>query len=315
MGEVVLVLTCLEDPTADLVIGHLNERGAHVARLDPGADFPANASFSAWYGGAARGLLTTTSRHVDLEEVRAVYYRRPTPYMPDNSSEVERFNAYQWRYGAGGVLSSLPCRYVNHPWAVMAAEHKPLQLDTAHRVGFAVPATLITNRVADARAFAAEHGEIIYKPLRLSDYTGPSGEPSTIWATPVDPATLDESITYTAHLFQARVDKTADLRVTVAGDRVFCVRIESPLLDWREDYDSITYTLIDPPPGLADAAHTYLKALGLVFGAFDFAVDHDGTPVFLECNPNGQWGWLEEETGAPIAAAIADLLLEDHEPR
>ncbi|MGH3845933.1 MAG: hypothetical protein ACRDS0_31615, partial [Pseudonocardiaceae bacterium] len=28
----------------------------------------------------------------------------------------------------------------------------------------------------------------------------------------------------------------------------------------------------------------------------------------LECNPNGQWLWLEHEVGLPIAAALADLL-------
>jgi len=30
---------------------------------------------------------------------------------------------------------------------------------------------------------------------------------------------------------------------------------------------------------------------------------------FLECNPVGQWGWLVEETGLPIADAIADELV------
>ncbi|MGH3885471.1 MAG: hypothetical protein ACRDSZ_02705, partial [Pseudonocardiaceae bacterium] len=29
----------------------------------------------------------------------------------------------------------------------------------------------------------------------------------------------------------------------------------------------------------------------------------------LECNPAGQWGWLAEETGLPIAEAIADELV------
>jgi hypothetical protein len=29
----------------------------------------------------------------------------------------------------------------------------------------------------------------------------------------------------------------------------------------------------------------------------------------LECNPAGQWLWLQEETGAEIAEGIADLLV------
>lgn len=27
-----------------------------------------------------------------------------------------------------------------------------------------------------------------------------------------------------------------------------------------------------------------------------------------ECNPSGQWHWLEHETGLPMCAALADLL-------
>jgi len=30
--------------------------------------------------------------------------------------------------------------------------------------------------------------------------------------------------------------------------------------------------------------------------------------VFLECNPNGQWLWIELETGMRISEAIADAL-------
>jgi glutathione synthase/RimK-type ligase-like ATP-grasp enzyme len=30
--------------------------------------------------------------------------------------------------------------------------------------------------------------------------------------------------------------------------------------------------------------------------------------VVLEVNPNGRWAWIEDATGLPIAAAIADAL-------
>jgi hypothetical protein len=53
----------------------------------------------------------------------------------------------------------------------------------------------------------------------------------------------------------------------------------------------------------------FMHEFGLSFGAFDFSVDVAGQWWFLECNPAGQWGWLAEETGLPIADAIADELL------
>lgn len=308
---VILVLTCLEDSSADMVISHLITRGAQVARFDPGIDFPARATVSSVFGmEQSRGRLITASRHVELERVRAVYYRRPTPYQMRGGSQVEQFVGREAKFGLGGILATLPCRYVSHPWTLLAAEHKPLQLAAAQRAGFAVPATLITNHVEDARAFAADHGPIIYKPLRGGPYTDANGELCAIWTTPVHAMELDDSISHTAHMFQARVNKTADLRVTVVGRQVFCVRLDSGLLDWRADYDRITYAVMDPPAGIAERCLAFLDDLGLQFGAFDFALTEDG-PVFLECNPNGQWGWIEDETGLPIARAIADLLLED----
>jgi hypothetical protein len=47
----------------------------------------------------------------------------------------------------------------------------------------------------------------------------------------------------------------------------------------------------------------------LRFGTFDFSVASDEW-WFLECNPNGQWAWLQDETNIPISAALADALVE-----
>jgi hypothetical protein len=46
----------------------------------------------------------------------------------------------------------------------------------------------------------------------------------------------------------------------------------------------------------------------------DFAIEADGRWCFLESNGCGQYGWLEAQTGAPISAALADLLAEGAHP-
>ncbi|MEU8803018.1 hypothetical protein [Spirillospora sp. NPDC048819] len=51
----------------------------------------------------------------------------------------------------------------------------------------------------------------------------------------------------------------------------------------------------------------YLDRFGLEFGCFDFAVDATTEELtFIECNPNGQWGFLPESDS--IADAFAALL-------
>jgi hypothetical protein len=151
------------------------------------------------------------------------------------------------------------------------------------------------------------HGPTIYKPLwaPLYDLDGVS---ATVKVAEVTADEIDEAVTGTVHLFQQRVDKVADVRVTVIGEEIFPVRIDSDLLDWRTDYDRLTYSVPDLPPGMAFSLRRYLGHFGLVFGAFDFAIDGEGRWWFLECNPSGQWAWLEPETGLPMAAAMADLL-------
>jgi hypothetical protein len=59
---------------------------------------------------------------------------------------------------------------------------------------------------------------------------------------------------------------------------------------------------------VARAIRAYLMHFGLVFGAFDFTLSASGEWTFIECNPSGQWAWLEPPTGLPMTTALADLL-------
>ncbi|SDI60317.1 hypothetical protein SAMN05421505_1872 [Sinosporangium album] len=88
---------------------------------------------------------------------------------------------------------------------------------------------------------------------------------------------MDPTIGGAAHLFQQRVEKIADLRVTVVGDEIFAVRIDGASgLDWRRHYPELSYGIIEAPPALAGSILSYLDYFGLIFGAFDFALTRDG---------------------------------------
>ena len=75
----------------------------------------------------------------------------------------------------------------------------------------------------------------------------------------------------------------------------------------------MTYTpLADIPADVRAGVCALMGRLGLRFGTFDFIVAPDGRWVFLEINPNGQWAWMEDATGLPIAASIADALTREN---
>ena len=321
MEPTVLVITALEDVTADWVVDALNRRDVPVMRLDP-ADLGPELHFGARIGGTARqwgGRLRTSSRELELGQVAAVYYRRPSPWhrhFQHLPRQARDFATAEARHGLGGLLSNLPgVRYVNHPGAEARADYKPGQLQTASWLGLNIPPTLITNDLDQARKFAADHGPVIYKTFRglPADQDGHAG---AIWTQRVDPETFDDSLQITAHMFQAEIPKTADVRVTVVGRRVFAQRITSPTgeLDWRNsDWDALEHAPVDVPEPITAALHAYLIAFSLTFGCFDFALTGPGDApehwTFIECNPNGQWGWLPDSE--KITEAFADVLTQE----
>lgn len=310
-GRAVLVATEHEDATADLVVAELNRRRVPVVRFDPGRDFPESLGLTAYASHRGwSGRLTAHGRTAELESVRALYHRRPSPYLNFGSEDQEaRFAANENRRGLGGVLAALPhCLYLSHPRSIARGEYKPDQLVEARRVGLLVPRTLITNDPAEAYGFTAEQ-PTIYKPLHAGAYEV-GGEPAGIWAAPVKSHELDDRVSRCAHLFQEQVEKTADIRAVVVGEEVFGARITAPpgVVDWRAEYKSLVYEAVDCPEEVRQALLRFLVTFDLNYGAFDFAVSADGTWWFLECNPNGQWAWLEHEAGLPITRAIADLL-------
>ncbi|MFD9720093.1 ATP-grasp ribosomal peptide maturase [Streptomyces sp. NPDC059076] len=306
----VVVLTELADPTADWVITELNERRVPVIRLDPGAD-AVRFSALALPGSSWTGPLTADGRVFDLGDVRSVYHRRPSPFVaPDHLDSQQRaFITAHARHGLGGVLGALDCLYVNHPHRNLAAGYKPRQTTEAARAGLAIPPTLITNDPAEARAFAEEYGPIVYKPLRSTAYIE-DGEHRTIWVRQVDPGEIGDGVAACPHLFQKAVSKVADVRVAVVGDRLFASRItvDGDHLDWRWDYDRITFDPIEVPADVQLGIQRFMHRLGLVFGAFDFGLGQDGRWWMFECNPNGQWAFVDLPTRIAIAAALADVL-------
>ncbi|MER7579129.1 ATP-grasp ribosomal peptide maturase [Kitasatospora sp. NPDC097691] len=313
----VLVLTNVSDVTADAVLRVLAGRRVPVVRLDPGTDLHGGASLTAAYrADGQRGTLRTSSRELDLTAVRSVWVRRPSPYQgpPDLDGQDRRFAAAQAFWGAGGILASLPgAHYVNHPWDNRAAEYKPAQLATAQHCGFRVPPTLITDDEREAREFAAGNaGGTVYKPVWHTPHEV-DGQPRTVWVREVRGPELTEAVTACPHLFQAKVPKAFDTRVTAVGDRLFGARIDSPDLDWRYRQDRMRCSPIDVPVPVAEAVARYLAAFRLTFGAFDFAVTDGGTWQFLECNPNGQWAWQPPDITDRIAHAIADRLEGNHD--
>lgn len=307
----VLVLTVPVDPTSDMVVTHLDSERIPFLRLDA-AQFPTEVSLAGEIGRHVRWRAELNG--MSLDEVKTVYYRRPGRFEFNSSIPME---AIPWcegqaRFGFWGVLESLPATWINSPSSVQQAEYKPRQLAHATAAGLAVPPTLVTNDPHAVADFAARqpHG-IVTKTLYARMPRAEDGRLSgVLYTSDVPPDRYhDTSIGTTAHLFQAKQMKTADLRVTVVGEHIFATRIDNPgELDWRRSHNNITYQPYELPDSVRAGVHRLMHSLGLIFGALDFVLTDQGHQ-FIEINPNGQWGWIEHQTGQPISRAIAATLM------
>lgn len=148
---------------------------------------------------------------------------------------------------------------------------------------------------------------MVYKPVWNTPYRI-GDQPHSVWVREVHGHEITSAVAVCPHIFQAKVDKAFDVRVTAVGDRLTGTRIDSPDLDWRYRQDLMRCTPIAIPEAVADSIASYLADFGLTFGAFDFAVTADRAWYFLECNPSGQWAWQPAGTTDAVAHAIADQL-------
>lgn len=314
----VLVLTQVEDPTADLVLAELNRRRVAFVRCDPG-DFPTALVLTARFdrdSATWSGRLSGEHRGVSLDSIRSVYYRRPSQFRftEHMTATEQRFASMAARHGMSGVLSGLiDVCWVNHPAAMADARVKPYQLAVASRCGLVTPETLVTNEPRAVAEFAADvGGRIITKTLALGTITE-QGRSGVVYTTVVPPERWeDPAIAATAHLFQEYVPGI-DVRLTMVRNTGFAAairprRAESEIVDIRAHHEEVEYDTVTIPESTRAGCRAMLDHLGLAFGAFDFRVDGDWWTM-IEMNPNGQWAFVPDLCG-PIASAIADAIEE-----
>ncbi|MET9800527.1 ATP-grasp ribosomal peptide maturase [Streptomyces sp. NPDC006368] len=308
----VLILTSPQDITADMVVGKLHERGVPLVRLDP-ADLPGEADMSAEYvKGDFHCFLSTQGRMVSSRALSSIWMRRPgepAAHAPEPSAWLSAETG-QALYG---MLYSTTARWMNHPQPAARARHKPWQLRFAHHSGFAVPPTVITTFPRVAEEFAAQYGQVVVKSLSGPPRAEP---PVALPTTLLDPGTDFTGVAAGPTLLQQYVPKRADIRLTCVGGRLFAARkLSAPgQVDGRYGETGRLWEPAEVPERIARGVRDYTDLAGLAYAAFDFAEDAEGVWWFLECNQGGQFGFVEVETGQPIAEAVAAWLAPPSPP-
>jgi hypothetical protein len=112
---------------------------------------------------------------------------------------------------------------------------------------------------------------------------------------------------------QEYVEHDTELRIYYLNGRLHCFEIDkrSPADLWTAA-DRVGVRYVTPPAAVAAATRLLATAMSLYYGAFDFLV-RNGSPVFLEVNPDGDWHWAERKARTSVVTlGVARMLADLH---
>jgi glutathione synthase/RimK-type ligase-like ATP-grasp enzyme len=320
----VRVLLCIRGGAHELpvVVDALRNRRAEPVMFDP-SKFPDRAPLTLTYDhGAFRGRWSSDSDA--LEGIGAVWQNAVVGTdLPTMAPGVRETCVAASELALVGLLDNLHVFQLDPHASQARADSKPRQLRVAQQLGLEIPDTIISNDPEAVRAFARRQRGVITKMLVQPASTGsePGDEVSAVFTTAMTAADLDQldGLDLCPMIFQEQIDNQLDVRVTIVGKHVFAAAIDAAARggadpDWRRDsyaHDRApVWSRHELPRALGDRLGQLLDHVGLNFGAIDLIVRPDGRYVFLELNARGSFAFLGDDFIRPIAAAIADALVD-----
>lgn len=301
-----------EDPHAQKVAHILTAKYHQEVFIFDTSAFPGSISLVGRYeqsgnGAGGLSLMTAAGRRIVLHEVTAFWWRRPQLLEIDariTGTEARNFAFQECISALYGVLECCEGLWVNNFQNDTAAEYKPFQLKIAAEVGFDVPETLITNRPEELLSFWQHcRGAVIYKAF---NQRGIVWRPTRL-LTQHDMALLD-NVRHAPVIFQAVVPGIRDIRVTVIGHRIFATEFDIEQMDGVDYRPRIPQIPCRPhtlPMEMEAKIHRLMEYFSLEYGGIDFRLTPDGRYVFFEINTAGEFIFLEDRTGQPLAEAMA----------
>lgn len=270
-------------------------------------------------GKGARSLLRVGSLSVDLRDAAAVHFHGTLRFADYDCgwSADEFLKNRRWM----AALRDLHAFTRDAVWLPAipslcggeTAQHKLWELELARRCGLAVPETICTNSVSEARSFLMR-GPAVFRDFSAR-HVRARGRPCYFRVALADPRSRALGrLPHSPCVFQRYVNKECDVRAVLVGRRVLACRIDSQAsertaMDWRlYDWERVAFEKTTLPPTVSGGLRRLAGRLGLGLASFDLAKGRDGKHYFLEANRPGVYLWLKEFAGIDVCREIARLL-------
>jgi hypothetical protein len=303
----VLIPTYPTDIHATVVADALASLG-HDAVLWQGADFPTRQQASLTFSNHAPARWEVSGPALDIcsdQAFEVVWNRRPVldPVLPEDmhpgDRHIARRECLAFTRGLWQLVAS-EAFWIN-PLGSHERAAKLVQLHEALAVGLTIPPTLCSNDPKRVQEFLRRYpGEVVYKGYAPAQWVKQNGVALAATSNvDVDDLPDDDVLRLTPGIFQRRIPKSHELRLTYMGHHLSVAKllsqeVPSGRLDWRMAFDALRVEPACLPDDVDRRCRQLLERLGLVFGCVDIIVTPDGDHVFVEVNEMGQFLWLEE---------------------
>lgn len=318
----VLIITNPDDPDSVFV-----QEALHQAGVSATLWFPSNTpiqQYNTFNISNESGLnWKVKDKHMEfIGDFNTVWLRRPRkPILPNNIHESDLRMVQDENMDFFKLLLGSLCPkafWVNNINSIYFCKSKIKQLDVARKFGLSIPNTILTNSPEAIREFInSSNDEVIYKPLQ-SYYWAEDKGIRISYTNVVNIANLpsDDILKLTPGIFQEKIKKSYELRITYFGTNPVSVKLLSQehqkgINDWRNiPTDELLIERTDLPDSLNQKCIKLLKYFGLKMGCFDFIVTPDNEYIFLEVNEQGQFLWIEEiDNQIPMLDMFVKFLL------
>jgi glutathione synthase/RimK-type ligase-like ATP-grasp enzyme len=305
--------------TIDIVQEHLQTLGFPSVRFNMD-EFAIGSKFSfTLTDKITENNVLFNETNIDPSKVKAVWYRKgwdlKTPDDLDPAFKhtfIKEYTTYRQIFF--NQLSHVP--WMNS----MEADHainndKLFQLNMAQATGLKIPQTVFTNNADTIRDFFATcKGNMIVK-LHGALTRSMEGNAAFFPTTRLKESDLDrlDELAYCPMIFQEYIPKSYELRIAYIDGDFFTGKIgydKEEMTDWRAvKGNSLQWQHYELPLSVRRNICALMRKLDLTFGAIDMIRHTNGEYVFLEVNPQGEWGMLQRDLAYPIGETIAQKLI------
>lgn len=255
--------------------------------------------------GKMEGEISLGNKSYLLSEITGVYNRTfdfsQTPEYKNLDKHGFKFNEFlEVMNTFNNWLINTDARVLNQNLPMASNSSKLYQMLIIKEVGLQIPDSLVSNNIDSVLKYQKKNTEIIYKSA--------SGVRSIV--KKFNDSNNINLIENCPPLFQECL-VGINYRVHIVGDKIFPTKINSEAVDYRyarKDNQKVILEEVNLPQEIENSCFELSRKLNLPLAGIDLMHTLNDEWFCFEVNPSPAFSYYENNTGQPIAEAIAKYL-------